>query len=77
MIQVVLRQANLGVSELIKSAKTPAQKVAVAAAHSDWSVPALWVFLGSYLVFAAVTWAVYLRRTSTGETATSLGRVSV
>ncbi|MEN3314214.1 MAG: transporter, family, nitrate/nitrite transporter [Acidimicrobiaceae bacterium] len=77
MIQVVLRQANLGVSELIKSAKTPAQKVAVAAAHSDWSVPALWVFLGSYLVFAAVTWAVYLRRTSTGEPATSLGRVSV
>ena len=33
----------------------------IAAAHADWSVPALWVFLASYLVFAAVTWAVYLR----------------
>ena len=40
---------------------TPAEKVAVAAAHADWSVPALCVFLGSYLVLAALTWAVYLR----------------
>jgi len=62
LIQVVLRQANLGVSDLIKAAKTPAEKVAVAAAHSDWSVPALWVFLVSYLVFGAVTWLVYLRK---------------
>jgi NNP family nitrate/nitrite transporter-like MFS transporter len=61
LIQVVLRQANLGVSGLIKAAKTPAEKVAVAAAHSDWSIPALWVFLGSYLVLATVTWVVYLR----------------
>jgi NNP family nitrate/nitrite transporter-like MFS transporter len=41
LIQVVLRQANLGVSGLITAAKTPAEKVAIAAAHSDWSVPAL------------------------------------
>ncbi|HEX8771052.1 MAG TPA: hypothetical protein VF711_09830 [Acidimicrobiales bacterium] len=34
---------------------------AIAAAHSEWSVPPLWIFLGSYLVFAAVTWSVYLR----------------
>jgi NNP family nitrate/nitrite transporter-like MFS transporter len=61
LIQVVLRQASLNVSALVKAAATPAEKVAVASAHSDWSVPALWVFLVSYLVFAAVTWFVYLR----------------
>jgi NNP family nitrate/nitrite transporter-like MFS transporter len=68
LIQVVLRQASLNVSALVKAAKTPADKVAVAAAHADWSVPALWVFLVSYVVFAAVTWLVYLRRSpATGK----------
>jgi NNP family nitrate/nitrite transporter-like MFS transporter len=62
LIQVVLRQASLNVSNLVKAAKTPTAKVAVAAAHADWSVPALWVFLGSYIVFASVTWFVYLRK---------------
>ncbi len=61
LIQVVLRQASLEISALVKAAKTPVEKVAVAAAHADWSVPALWVFLASYVVFAAVTWLVYLR----------------
>ena len=61
LIQVVLRQANLGVAALVKGAKTPAAKVAVAAAHADWSVPALWVFLVSYLVLGMVTWFVFLR----------------
>jgi NNP family nitrate/nitrite transporter-like MFS transporter len=61
LIQVVLRQASLNVSGLVKAAQTPAEKVAIAAAHADWSVPALWVFLASYLVLAAVTWGVYLR----------------
>jgi NNP family nitrate/nitrite transporter-like MFS transporter len=65
LIQVVLRQASLGVSALVKAAATPAEKVAVAAAHADWSVPALAVFLGSYVVFAAMTWFFYLRRPST------------
>ena len=55
------RQASLEVSALVKAAKTPAEKVAVAAAHADWSVPALWVFLGSYVVFGAVTWFFYMR----------------
>jgi NNP family nitrate/nitrite transporter-like MFS transporter len=64
LIQVVLRQSSLHVSALVKAAKTPAAKVAVAAAHADWSVPALWVFLASYLLFAAVTWAVYLKADS-------------
>ncbi|HEX2699042.1 MAG TPA: nitrate/nitrite transporter [Acidimicrobiales bacterium] len=62
LIQVVLRQASLEVSALVKAATTPADKVAVAAAHADWSLPALWVFLGSYVVFAGVTWFFYLRR---------------
>ncbi len=64
LIQVVLRQASLDVSALVKAAATPAEKVAVAAAHADWSVPALWVFLVSYLVFAVVTWAFYLRKSA-------------
>ncbi|MGI8758448.1 MAG: hypothetical protein ACR2K0_04010 [Acidimicrobiales bacterium] len=33
----------------------------MAATHADWSVPALVVFLGSYLVFATITWFVFLR----------------
>jgi NNP family nitrate/nitrite transporter-like MFS transporter len=61
LIQVVLRQASLNVSSLVKAATTPAEKVAIAAAHADWSVPALAVFLVSYLILAAVTWGVYLR----------------
>ena len=64
LIQVVLRQASLEVSALVKAAATPAEKVAVAAAHADWSVPALWVFLCSYMVFAAVTWTFYLRKSA-------------
>jgi NNP family nitrate/nitrite transporter-like MFS transporter len=64
LIQVVLRQASLDVSALVKAAETPADKVAIAAANADWSVPALWVFMASYVVFAAVTWVVYIRKSS-------------
>jgi NNP family nitrate/nitrite transporter-like MFS transporter len=64
LIQVVLRQANLNVAALVKAAKTPALKVKVAAAHADWSIPALRVFLISYVVFAATTWFVYMRRSA-------------
>jgi NNP family nitrate/nitrite transporter-like MFS transporter len=62
LIQVVFRQASLGVSALVKAADTPAQKAAIAHAHADWSVSALWVFLGAYLVLAGMTWFFYLRR---------------
>jgi NNP family nitrate/nitrite transporter-like MFS transporter len=61
LIQVVLRQANLDVAALVKAAKTPAQKIAVAAQHADWSIPALKIFLASYVIFAVTTWFVYLR----------------
>jgi len=64
LIQVVLRQANLKVANLIKAAGTPAKKLSVATSHADWSVPALKVFLVSYVVFAATTWFVYLRKSA-------------
>ncbi|HEU5004189.1 MAG TPA: MFS transporter [Actinomycetota bacterium] len=62
LVQVVFRQASLHVSALVKAATTPAAKLTVAVAHANWSVPALWVFLGAYVVFAVVTWAAFLRR---------------
>ena len=77
LILVALRQASLGVSALVKAAETPSQKVAIAASHADWSVPALWVFLGSYVVFAGVTWFVYLRRSVAIEKIPSLAYASV
>jgi NNP family nitrate/nitrite transporter-like MFS transporter len=61
LIQVVLRQASLSVSNLMTAATTPHAKQAIAAAHADWVVPALWIFLGAYLVLAAITWSTYLR----------------
>jgi NNP family nitrate/nitrite transporter-like MFS transporter len=30
--------------------------------NADWSIPALWVFVAAYVVFAGLTWFVYLRR---------------
>jgi MFS transporter, NNP family, nitrate/nitrite transporter len=77
LIQVVLRQASMEVSNLVKAASTPAEKVAVAAAHADWSVPALWVFLGSYVVFGAVTWFFYLRRNVATDRIRSLAAAGV
>ena len=77
LIQVVLRQASLGVSDLVKAAKTPAEKVAVAAANADWSVSALWVFLGSYVVFAGVTWFVYMRKSVAIEKIPSMAYASI
>jgi MFS transporter, NNP family, nitrate/nitrite transporter len=64
LIQVVFRQASLDVSALVKAATTPAEKAQLATAHQDWSIPALWVFVGAYLVFAAMTYIFYLRRSS-------------
>src|SRR4051812_42559960 len=64
LIQVAFRQASLDVSGLMKTAKDPAEKAAIAAAHQDWSVSALWVFVGAYIVFALMTYMFYLRRGS-------------
>lgn len=73
LIQVVLRQASLSASNLVAAAPTAQAKQAVAIAHSDWSVPALWIFLVSYLVLAGVTWAVYLRSRLAKEMVTRSG----
>jgi NNP family nitrate/nitrite transporter-like MFS transporter len=62
LIQVVLRQASLATAAAVKAAETPADKLAVAQANAEWSIPALWVFVGAYVVFGGVTWFVYLRR---------------
>ena len=77
LIQVLLRQASLGVSGLMKAAETPAQKAAIASSHADWSVSALWVFLGAYLVFAAMTWLFYIRTAPAGRRLPSLAHASV
>ncbi len=77
LIQVVLRQASLEVSALVKAAPTAAEKVSVAAANADWSVPALWVFLVSYVVFAATTWLFYMRRAEETSKIPSLASAGV
>ncbi|HWC39519.1 MAG TPA: nitrate/nitrite transporter [Acidimicrobiales bacterium] len=74
LVQVIFRQASLHVSTLVQAAKTPSAKLAVAASHSDWSVPALWVFVGCYLVFGLVTLAVYLL--PSGARATTRGALA-
>jgi NNP family nitrate/nitrite transporter-like MFS transporter len=77
LIQVVLRQASLGVSAAVKAAETPAEKLAVAQAGADWSIPALWVFLGAYAVFAAMTWFFYLRTSFATRRVPSLAGASI
>jgi MFS transporter, NNP family, nitrate/nitrite transporter len=77
LIQVVFRQASLGVSGLVTAAETPAEKLAVAQAHADWSIPALWVFLAAYALFAAMTWFFYLRRSVAVDRIPSLAYASV
>ncbi|HWH94867.1 MAG TPA: nitrate/nitrite transporter [Baekduia sp.] len=77
LIQVVLRQASLGVTALVKAADTPAEKLAVAHAHADWSVPALWVFLGAYVLFAGMTWFFYLRTSFATARLPSLAYASI
>ena len=64
LIQLAFRQASLGVTDAVGAAATPAEKVQVAAANADWSVGALYVFLGAYAVMALMTWAIYMRRSA-------------
>jgi NNP family nitrate/nitrite transporter-like MFS transporter len=77
LIQMIFRQASLGVSEMVKNAETPAAKLAIAEANADWSIPALWVFLGAYAVFAGVTWFFYLRKSVAVEKIPSLAHASI
>jgi NNP family nitrate/nitrite transporter-like MFS transporter len=77
LVQVVLREASLGVSALVAAAETPAEKLAVAAANADWAIPALWAFIGAYVVFAAITWFFYVRKSFAVERVPSLAYASV
>jgi nitrate/nitrite transporter NarK len=77
LIQVIFRQASLGVSAAVKAAETPAEKLAIAQAQADWSIPALRVFLGAYLVFAGMTWFFYLRKSFATDKVPSFAQVSV
>jgi NNP family nitrate/nitrite transporter-like MFS transporter len=77
LIQVVFRQASLGVSAAVKAAETPAEKVQVAAANADWSIGALWVFVAAYVVLAGMTYAFYLRRATAAGPVPSLAGATV
>ena len=77
LIQVAFRQASLGVSAAVKAAETPAEKVAIAQAQADWSIPALWLFLFAYLVFAGMTWFFYLRKSFATDKVPSFAEASV
>jgi NNP family nitrate/nitrite transporter-like MFS transporter len=77
LIQVVFRQASLGVTAEVAAAPTVAEKLAVAQAHDDWSTSALWVFLGAYVVFAFLTWFFYLRRSFAVTRVPSLAHAGV
>jgi NNP family nitrate/nitrite transporter-like MFS transporter len=77
LIQVVLRQASLGVTALVGAAGTPAEKLAIAQANVDWSIPALWVFFAAYFLFAGMTWFFYLRKEFATRMVPSLAHASV
>jgi len=77
LIQVVFREASLGVSAAVKAAATPAEKVSVAQSMADWSIPALYVFLGAYVIFAGMTWFFYLRKSFVTDKVPSLAHASV
>jgi NNP family nitrate/nitrite transporter-like MFS transporter len=77
LIQVAFRQASLGVSAAVKAAQTPAEKLSVAQSMSDWALPALYVFLGAYLVFAAMTWFFYLRTSFATDRVPSFAHAAV
>ncbi len=77
LIQVVFREASLGVSAAVKAAATPAEKVAIAQSQADWSIPALYVFLFAYVVFAGMTWFFYMRKSFAIDRVPSLAHASI
>jgi NNP family nitrate/nitrite transporter-like MFS transporter len=58
-------------------AELAATKAHIAAAHADWSIPALWVFLVAYVVFAGMTWFFYMRKSFATDKVPSLAYASV
>jgi len=76
LIQLAFRQASLPVSAAVKAA-APADRLAVAQSMADWSTAALYVFLGAYMMFAAITWFFYLRTSFATDKIPSLAYASV
>lgn len=61
LIQQIFRLASADAATAVKD--TASQAAArVAQDYANWSLPALSVFIGSYVVLAIVTWWVYLRK---------------
>ncbi len=77
LVQQVFRVASLPVGSAVSAAKTAEAKVAAAAEHATWSTAALGIFIGAYLVFAAITWFFYLRRTTDTARVPSLAHAGV
>jgi MFS transporter, NNP family, nitrate/nitrite transporter len=84
LVQVALRQASLSTAALMSEAAETtdkallaARKAEIAQAHADWSIPALWVFLGAYVVLAGLTWFCYLRRSLATDRVPSLAYAAV
>ncbi|MDQ3789252.1 MAG: MFS transporter, partial [Actinomycetota bacterium] len=77
LIQLIFRQASLGVTTKVAAADTLAEKQAIAAAGDDWSTSALYVFLAAYVVFAFMTWFYYLRKSFAVARVPSLAHVGV
>jgi NNP family nitrate/nitrite transporter-like MFS transporter len=87
LIQVGFRQASLHVVALMTKATKAipvADKVllaktkhAIALSHADWSIPALWVFMGGYVVLAATTWFFYVRKSVGVQHVPSLAHAAV
>jgi NNP family nitrate/nitrite transporter-like MFS transporter len=77
LIQLAFRQASLPVSAAVKAAGTPAEKLSVAQSMADWSIPALWVFMGAYILFAGMTWFFYLRKSFATDRVPSLAGVAI
>jgi NNP family nitrate/nitrite transporter-like MFS transporter len=77
LIQLIFRQASLGVTTKVAAADTLAEKQAIAAAGDDWSTSALYVFLAAYVVFAFMTWFYYLRKSFAVARVPSLAHAGV
>jgi MFS transporter, NNP family, nitrate/nitrite transporter len=77
LVQVVFRQASLGVTKKVAAADTVQEKLAIAQANDDWSTSALWAFLAAYVVFAGLTWFCYLRRSFAVARVPSLAHAGV
>jgi NNP family nitrate/nitrite transporter-like MFS transporter len=76
---LIAKATEAGDSAAAAAAKADlvATKAQIAAAHSDWSIPALWVFLAAYVVMAGMTWAFYMRRSSVSSRVPSVAEASV